>query len=126
MKSSLKNDLGLLLLRVAGAGMLMTHGIPKISRLFAEGDVQFGDPIGIGAGPSLFLITFAEVVCAILVLIGLKARWAAIPIVIGMLVAALIAHGADPFGRKELPLLYAAVFLAIFLLGPGKFSIDRR
>ncbi|MBC2840481.1 DoxX family protein [Robiginitalea sp. SC105] len=126
MKSSLKNDLGLLILRIAGGGMIMTHGIPKLSRLFGEGEIEFGDPIGIGPGPSLFLVAFAEVVCALLVIIGLKSRWAAIPLVIAMLVAALIAHGADPFGRKELPLLYAAVFLAIFLLGPGKFSIDRK
>ncbi len=126
MKSSLKNDLGLLVLRIAGSGMIMTHGIPKINRLFGEGPIEFGDPIGIGPGPSLFLVTFAEVVCAILVLIGLKARWAAIPIVIAMLVAALIAHGSDPFGRKELPLLYAAVFFAVFLMGPGAYSIDRK
>lgn len=126
MKSSLKSDLALLLLRVAGGGMLMTHGIPKINRLFGEGPVEFGDPIGIGPGPSLFLITFAEVVCAFLVLVGFKTRWAAIPVVIGMLVAALIAHSADPFGRKELPLMFAAVFFSLFLTGPGAYSLDRK
>lgn len=126
MKSSLKSDLALLLLRVAGGGMLMTHGIPKINRLFGEGPVEFGDPIGIGPGPSLFLITFAEVVCAFLVLIGFKTRWAAIPVVIGMLVAALIVHSADPFGRKELPLMFATVFFALFLTGPGAYSLDRK
>ena len=126
MKSSLKTDLGLLILRVAGAGMLLTHGIPKIGRLFGEGPIQFGDPIGIGAGPSLFLITFAEVVCAAMVLIGFKTRWATIPVVIGMLVAAFIAHAADPFGTKEKALLFAAIFLALFFTGPGGYSVDKK
>ncbi len=126
MKSSLKNDLGLLLLRVAGSGLLLTHGIPKLQRLFGEGPIEFADPIGIGQGPTLFLAVFAEFLCAILVLIGFKTRWATIPIILTMLTAVLIVHAADPLGRKELPLLFAAVFLAIFLLGPGSYSVDRK
>ncbi len=126
MKSSLQTDIGLLLLRVTGAGLLLTHGIPKLSKLFAEGPIQFGDPIGIGAGPSLFLATFAEFLCAVLVLIGLKTRWATIPVIITMAVAALIVHATDPFGAKEKALLFLGIFICIFLLGPGKYSIDRK
>lgn len=106
--------------------MLLTHGVPKIGRLFGEGPIQFGDPIGIGAGPSLFLITFAEVVCAAMVLIGFKTRWAAIPVVIGMLFDSFIAHAADPFGTKEKALLFAAIFLALFFTGPGGYSVDKK
>ena len=126
MKSSPKNDFGLLLLRLAGAGLLLTHGIPKLLRYFAEEPIQFGNPIGIGAGPSHFLVMFAEVFCAALVLIGFKTRWATIPVVIAMLVAALIHHAADPIGAKEKNLLFAARFISIFLLGPGKYSLDRK
>ena len=126
MKSSPKNDFGLLLLRLAGAGLLLTHGIPKLLRYFAEEPIQFGNPIGIGAGPSHFLVMFAEVFCAALVLIGFKTRWATIPVVIAMLVAALIHHAADPIGAKEKNLLFAAIFISIFLLGPGKYSLDRK
>ena len=126
MKSSLKSDLGLLILRLTGAGLILTHGVPKLSRLFAEGPIEFGDPIGIGAGPSLFLAVFAEFLCAVLVLIGFKTRWASIPIIITMAVAAFIVHAADPFGNKEKALLFLGIFLAIFLLGPGKYSIDRK
>lgn len=126
MKSSPKNDLGLLLLRLAGAGLLLTHGIPKLLRYFGEEPIQFGNPIGIGAGPSHFLVMFAEVFCAALVLIGFKTRWATIPVVIAMLVAALIHHAADPIGAKEKNLLFAAIFISIFLLGPGKYSLDRK
>jgi len=41
-----------------------------------------------------------------------------------MLVAAFVVHGADSFADKEKALLYFAVFLAIYFMGAGKFSID--
>ncbi len=126
MKSSPKNDLGLLLLRIAGSGLMLTHGVPKLMNYFGEEPIQFGNPIGIGSGPSHFLVMFAEVFCAFLVLIGLKTRWAAIPVVIDMLVAAFIAHAADPIGAREKSLLFAAIFISIFLMGPGRYSLDRK
>ncbi|MDG1572857.1 DoxX family protein [Robiginitalea sp. M366] len=126
MNSSLKKDLGLLILRVAGAGLLLTHGIPKLMRYFGDEPIKFANPIGIGEGPSHFLVMFAEVICAFLVLIGLKTRWAAVPVIIAMLVAALIAHAADPIGTKEKSLLFAAIFISIFLMGPGTYSVDRK
>lgn len=126
MKSSPKHDLGLLLLRIAGSGLLLTHGIPKLMNYFGDDPIQFGNPIGIGSGPSHFLVMFAEVFCAFLVLIGLKTRWAAVPVVIAMLVAAFIAHAADPIGTREKSLLFAAIFISIFLMGPGSYSFDRK
>lgn len=106
--------------------MLLTHGIPKLQRLFGEGPIEFADPIGIGATPSLFLVVFAEFLCAILVLIGFKTRWASIPIVINMLVAALIQHADDPFGSKEKSLLFLLIFVTILFLGPGPYSVDKK
>jgi putative oxidoreductase len=126
MKSSLQNNLGLAILRIGGAGLLLTHGIPKLQRLFAEGPIEFSDPIGIGAIPSLFLVVFAEFLCAILVLIGFKTRWASIPILINMLVAALIQHAGDPFGSKEKSLLFLVIFVTILFLGPGAYSVDKK
>jgi len=43
-----------------------------------------------------------------------------------MLVAAGMVHLSDPFGKKEKALLYLAMFIAIILLGPGKYSIDKK
>ena len=126
MKSSLQNDIGLAILRIGGSGLLLTHGIPKLQRLFGEGPIECADPIGIGAAPTLFLAVFAEFLCAVLVLIGFKTRWAAAPIVVTMLVAALIQHAADPIGAKEKSLLFLIIFLAIMLLGPGSYSVDKK
>jgi putative oxidoreductase len=126
MKSSLQFNLALLLLRVGGAGMLLSHGVPKLQRLFGEGPIEFADPLGIGATPTLFLAVFAEFLCSVLVLIGFKTRWASVPIIITMFIAAFIQHAADPFGSKEKSLLFLLVFVAIALLGPGKYSIDKK
>jgi len=125
MKSSLLKDIGLAVLRILPSLMMLTHGYPKFQKLIS-GDLEFGDPIGIGAAPSLFLTVIGEFICPILLIIGFKTRWVAIPSAITMLVAAVIVHGDDPFGTKEKALLYLAFFIAIILLGPGKYSLDKK
>ena len=116
-------DFGLLLLRIGFAGMMLTHGIPKLGLLF-ESPIKFADPIGVGAIPSLILTLIGEVVAPIFILIGFKTRLAAIPGIITMAVAAFIVHGADAIGVKEKAILYLIGFLAIFLMNAGKYSID--
>jgi putative oxidoreductase len=118
-------DLGLLLVRLLSGGMMLTHGLPKFDRLFGEGPVKFADPFGLGPEISLVLVIFAEVACSIFVMIGFKTRWATIPLMITMLVAAFYAHADDPFGDKELPLLFFTVFLSILISGPGRYSVNQ-
>lgn len=117
-------DLAICLLRIGAAALLMTHGIPKLMRVL-EGNFSFGDPIGIGPTASLLLVTFAEAICSIFVILGLFTRAALVPMIITMGVAVFIAHADDPFGRKELPLFFLITFITLFLTGPGKYSIDK-
>ena len=124
MKNNLTN-LALAVLRIGASAMLLTHGIPKIERLFA-GPVEFPDPLGVGATASLVLAIIGEVVGPLLVIIGYKTKLAAIPTIIMMIVVVLIHHSNDPFGTKEKALLYLLMFTVIFLAGPGKYSVDRR
>ncbi len=119
-------DWGKLILRLGLGGFMLGHGWPKLMKLLAGGEIAFADPIGLGPTFSLVLAVFAEFVCAILLIIGYKTRWAAIPLIITMLVAGLIVHGDDPWGKKEFALLYAVGYIAIALLGAGKYSIDDR
>jgi putative oxidoreductase len=116
-------DSWLLLLRVGIAGAMLTHGYPKLLKIM-EGNFQFADPIGIGAPASLVLAAFAEFLCSILLLMGLATRLAAIPLLINMLVIILIQHGSDPFGKKELPLLYLLGYGTLLVFGGGKYSLD--
>ena len=126
MNRSLQTQIGLAVLRIGGAALMLTHGVPKLQRLFGEDPIEFGDPLGIGASPTFFLAVFADFLCAVFVLIGFKTRWASSPSIITILVAAFIAHAADPFVSKEKALLYAVIFTAIFLLGPGAYSVDKK
>ncbi len=119
-----KKDIGILLLRIAAGGFMLAHGIPKLMKIF-NGDWGFANPLGIGPEASLVLTVFAEVICAGAILIGFKTKWATIPAMITMLVAAFIVHGPDPFQKKEMALLYFLMYAALFFLGSGKYSVDR-
>jgi len=117
-------DILVLILRVSVAAFMLTHGWPKLGKLLAGGEIQFGDPIGMGPALSLILAVFAEVVCSILIGIGLGTRLASIPLIITMLVAAFIAHGPDAFRQKEVALLYLLFYIAFFVTGSRKYSFD--
>lgn len=116
--------LGLLFLRISFSGMMLVHGVPKLLQLL-EGNLQFGDPIGIGMTLTFILAIIAEVVCPLLIIIGYKTRWATLPVIITMAVAAFVVHSADPFGMKELALLYLFAFITIGLLGAGKYAVEK-
>lgn len=120
------SSLGILILRLfTGGCMLFAHGWGKLTK-FWELSGKFADPIGLGSAPSLALAVFAEVFCAIAIMLGLFTRAAAIPLLITMLVAAFVVHDADPFQKKEFALLYAAPFLMLILTGAGSFSVDAK
>jgi len=116
--------IALLMLRLgAGAMLIYQHGWPKLTH-FGERLPSFANPIGLGSEVSFVLVVFAEVFCAAAVMLGLFTRAATVPLLVFFVVAAFVQHAADPFGRKELPLLYAFVYAAIAIMGPGAFSID--
>ncbi len=121
-----QSNLAKLILRLGFGGFMLTHGIPKMMKLFAGGEIQFPDPLGVGATTSLILTVFAEVICAALIVVGFKTKWAAVPLVITMIVAAFIVHGGDPWGKKEFALIYAVGFICIGMLGAGKYSLDKK
>ncbi|MCE4564010.1 DoxX family protein [Maribellus sp. CM-23] len=114
----------LLILRVGTGAFMLTHGYPKLQRLLS-GEFQFADPFGLGPGISLGLAVFAEFFCSILLILGLGTRLATIPLIVTMSVAAFIAHGADPFARKEMALLYLLSYVVLLFSGPGKISVDQ-
>jgi len=118
-------QLGLFLLRVVPAGILMSqHGWLKL-RGFSGMANQFPDPLGISPHLSLALAVFGEFFCSALVVLGIWTRLAVIPPLITMSVALFIIHASDPFAKKELALMYWIVFVAVFLLGPGDWTIGR-
>ncbi|MDR0955373.1 MAG: DoxX family protein [Rikenellaceae bacterium] len=121
--SSQDYDIAPLLLRVVFGALMLTHGWAKLSD-FANLSQSFSDPIGIGAKWSLMLIVFAEFFCSILLILGLLTKLAVLPLIIGMVVAAFFTYPKFTIAQSELALLYLSVYLSIFFLGAGKYSVD--
>lgn len=120
-------DAGLLVLRVwLGATMLLNHGLKKLMDLLAGKGASFPDPIGIGPTLSLGLSVFAEVACAALLILGLFTRFSALVLSIQMTVAFFLVHQAALSGEQsgELAFIYLAGFVALFLAGAGRISVD--
>ena len=125
-------DLAALVLRIGfGSYMLLGHGIGKLLKLIEGGDIKFMSFLGLSPSISLSLAVFAEFIACILIIIGYKTRLAALPMIITMLVATFLIHGSDPWfmqkaveGSKEPAMIYFIGFLAIYLLGSGKYSVD--
>jgi putative oxidoreductase len=117
-------DFAALVLRLTFGGLLLfSHGYMKWT-LFSESMDSFPDPLGMGSKLSFYAIIFAETICAALVMLGLFTRLALLPMLFAMFVAILGIHWDSPVSEQELAILYFAVYLAIFLLGPGKYSLD--
>lgn len=120
-------DIGLLLLRFTFGGlMIANHGLKKLNKLLAGGDIKFADPIGLGMELSLQLTVFAEIICAGLLIIGAFTRFALIPLIFTMLVAIFVIHWADPFGDKEGAFVFLIPYVILFVKGAGKYSVDSR
>ena len=119
------NDIWLLFLRLGVAALMLTHGLPKLQRLMAGNAETFADPIGLGPVVSLVLVILAEVICSLLIFMGLATRLASAVLLMNMIVIVFVVHAADPFARKELGLLFLLIYLTILVFGPGRFSIDR-
>lgn len=121
-------EFALFVLRVwLSVSILVLHGWGKLTGF--NGMVSgFADPLGVGRTASLSLAIFAEVFCAVLLALGLLARFAALGLVILTAVAFFLVHGrvlSGP-GSGELAFVYLAGFLTLFLAGPGSFALDRR
>lgn len=147
LKGTLTKDLALLVLRLSGLGLAFAHGWPKLTMLlsgrggpFVEGVAALGFPF-----PLVFAwaATLAELVGGFAIALGLGTRLAAAFSGATMFVAAFVRHhfaqhvlvffGAltaaeevvESWGSPERALCYLLIFIALVLLGGGRFSLDR-
>lgn len=119
-------DHGLLLLRLGlGLAFLYFHGVPKLLG-GPERWAGLAGYAGIEFLPTFFgfMAMFSEVVGALLLMAGLLFRPAVALLFITMAVAVNthLMHGEG----YSYPLEMAIVFLALFFIGPGRFSVDAR
>ena len=115
-------DAGVLILRIF-TGFLIYYGWDKLVN-FKEKASYWPDPLHVGSTASLSLTIFAELVCPVFVVLGLFTRVALVPVLFNMAMAILIGHTGQPFMEREHAFSFFMPFLAIFLIGPGKYSLD--
>ncbi len=113
----------ILALRIVFGILLMSHGVQKWANFSAMSD-SFPDPLGIGSQLSLILAIFGEMVCSIAFIFGFLYRLAMIPMIFTMCMAFFVIHANAPFATKELAFVYLAVFILLYITGPGKYSLD--
>jgi len=117
-------DVGLLLLRFGPATiMAKVHGWGKVMH-FSEYSPDFYNFLGLGSAFSLGLVVFAELICAILIVLGFFTRLATMPLIIAMLVIILDVNAGKPIYNYETPLLFMMIFVVLMITGAGKYSLD--
>jgi putative oxidoreductase len=119
-------DFGLLLLRaIFGLTLCILHGWTKVMH-FSGMAAHFPDPLHIGAKYTLLFAILSDLICSLLVAIGLATRWAALIIAINTGAAFALVHRFSLFGPHsgELALLFCTWALGILIMGPGRFSVD--
>ena len=129
-----RHSLGLLLLRILVGWVFLSEGIQKFLFPAALGPGRFAR-IGIPA-PSVTapFVGIVEIVCGVLLIAGLFTAFAAVPLLIDILVAIattkipmLLKQGfwaAMHEGRTDFCMLLGLI--AILCLGPGTLSLDAR
>jgi putative oxidoreductase len=127
-------DLSYPLVRVTAGGMLLVHGIAKLTdksiEVFAATALARR-----GIEPALplaYAVWTIETVGAICIMAGLFTRFFAVAAGIQFAVITFVAHWSygfwwnRPGGGWEYPLLWGLLFAAIALRGGGPYSIDRK
>ncbi len=114
----------LLIVRVGVSASMLSHGLTKMNKLMSDAPVEFADPIGIGQAPTLWIAVFAEVICSLLLILGIFTRLVVVPLLITMLIVIIIVNKGKSFGDLELPLLYVFIYLILLSTGAGKYSLD--
>ncbi|MDR9862536.1 MULTISPECIES: DoxX family protein [Pseudomonas] len=120
------HDAGLLFLRVSGGLFLLwIHGLPKLLDFTAQLQL-IEDPFHLGAHLTLCLAIFAEVLCPLLIVAGVLARLACLPILFVLLVALLVVHPQWSVAEGQFGWLLLILFATVFIAGPGRLALNVR
>ena len=121
---SLGLDRALQLNRImVSSSLLIIHGLAKLKH-FRAGSQEFPDPFHWGPDFTFYFACFATVSCPLLIMAGVFTRVAAAFGLSVTLTGLLLVHAHDPLVEKDTPYIYSVALSTIFLLGPGKYSLD--
>ena len=128
---TLTSDIAYLLVRVTAGAFVFVHGWTKAAAMTHAGLTGYFAKLGLEpAGLWAYYIPFNETIIALLVVIGLWTRPAALLLVIEFIVLILVVHVPRGYGMAvngvEFPLFWLMVLIAVLLRGGGPWSVDRK
>ena len=112
----------ILALRLFFGVLFFVHGLDKLMN-FSQLSLKFPSVLGFGSYVTLMVAIFCEFCCSIFLLAGFLQRVILIPMIIAMGVAFFDVHDAI-LPEGELSLIYMIVFFILFMVGPGRYSVD--
>lgn len=112
----------ILLMRIFFGVLFFTHGLDKMMN-FNELSYIYPDVLGFGSYMTLMVTIFCEFCCSLFLIAGLLVRIMTIPMIIAMGVAFFDVHDAM-MPEGELALIYFIMFIILFFVGPGRYSVD--
>jgi putative oxidoreductase len=116
-------DIGLLYLRVcASVLVLIVHGLPKIEHYRREA-AAIEDPFHLGQKVTIAFAIFAEVVCPILMIVGVGTRLFALPVMIVTAIALLRVHPEWTIDQAQFAWMLLILFGTIAIAGPGQYAL---
>ena len=119
------NDHTYAVLRIVSGAIFTFHGVQKILGVMAEHQPAIGTQLWFGG--------MIELICGVMIVIGLQTRWAAFLSSGTMAVAYIQYHWSFQFDSAFFPavnggdaaILYSLIFLYIACRGAGKWSLDK-
>ncbi len=112
----------ILVIRVFFGMLFFLHGLDKMMNFNAL-VVNYPNILGLGSYMTLMITVFTEFCCSLFLIAGLLQRIMTIPMFLSMAVAFFDVHDAM-LPEGELALIYCIMFLGLFLVGPGRYSVD--
>lgn len=112
----------ILVLRVFFGVLFFMHGLDKLTN-FNQLSYTYPSVFGLGSYMTLMLSVFTEFACSLFLISGLLVRITVIPMIVAMAVAFFDVHDAM-MPEGELALIYLILFIILYVVGPGRYSID--
>jgi putative oxidoreductase len=123
------SDIGLLILRITVGGLLLLHGVHKISAGL-DNQMQLLSENGL-PGQLMYFVYISEILAPVLLIMGAFTRISALTIIITMITIIYVLPvpllGLDEHGASliELQLFYLLIPVALFFTGPGRYRLRR-
>jgi putative oxidoreductase len=128
-------NLAMFILRIVVGIAMAFYGYHKLTQFNAMASSDFWNKqvnfLGQGGAISLGLTIFAELVCSLLLIMGLLTRLSLLPLIFCMVYIVVVVdknelvHAGENGFELNHAFFYFAIYVVLLLVGPGAWSVDK-